>query len=124
MTSDQPSERQREADLLAEVGRWLFPQDLRVRVRLPASLADRAVAGWERYDVDGDDVAVREGTDQRALRHQAGALALIGLRIKEHGLRDGRGNVVVDLDAWQIGHALDAAEQRGLLLDNVPELDT
>lgn len=115
--------RQLEADLLAEIGRCLHAQDLRVRVRLPAPLAAQAVAGWEREDVD--ELAENETTEQRALRLHAGALALIGLAVKERGTPDGYDGVIVDLDAWQIGNALDAADARGLLNPpNRPDEDT
>lgn len=43
------------------------------------------------------------------------ALALIGLAIEERSNRDEDDHVTVELDAWQIGMALDAAEQRGML---------
>jgi len=112
MVNSQHPARQLEADLLAEIGRCLHSQDLRVQVRLPATLASQAVAGWERED---DAPVEDETTQQRALRHQAGALALIGLTVKERGIPDGHYAVIVDLDAWQIGNALDAADERGLL---------
>ncbi len=105
--------RQREAELLAEIGRCLHPQNLRVRVRLPAALAAEAVAGWEREDVD--EIVEDETVEQRLVRHQAGALALIGLGITERGIPDGHDAVIVDLDAWQIGDALEAADERGFL---------
>ena len=43
------------------------------------------------------------------LRHRAGALALIGLSVEEHGRAEG-GEMVVDLSPDLIGNALDAAD--------------
>ena len=105
--------RQLEADLLAEIGRCLHAQNLRVSVRLPAALAAEAVAGWEREHVD--EIVEDETVEQPLIRHRAGALALIGLGITERGILDGHDSVMVDLDAWQIGNALDAADERGFL---------
>ena len=42
--------------------------------------------------------------------------SLIGLSIQQSGVREGD-EVVVDLDAWFIGHALHEADQAGLLGD-------
>jgi hypothetical protein len=113
MDESQYSARREEADLLAEIGRYLFGQDLRVRVQLPAALAARAVAGWERDDTEAP--TQDEAPAERTIRHEAGALALIGLAIEERSTTSGGDDVTVELDAWQIGTALDAAEERGLL---------
>jgi len=108
-----------DAELLAEIGRCLFVQDLRVSVRLPASLAARALAAWERDDPE-NEISEDENHRERAVRHQAGNLALIGLDIQNRsGAFDGD-HVTVELDAWQIGAALDAADERQLLKDVSP----
>jgi hypothetical protein len=104
--------RQREAELLAQIGRSMFGQDLRITVELPAALAAAALAAWLRDDAGGTE---NESDAARTIRHEAGALALIGLAVEEHGAPADSDRVEVDLDAWQVGCALDAADQRGLL---------
>jgi len=90
MVNSQHPARQREADLLAEIGRCLHSQDLRVQVRLPATLASQAVAGWERED---DAPVEDETTQQRALRHQVSAAVpvadLIFIRAADVGMQNG-----------------------------------
>ena len=104
----------KQADVLAQVGRALFPQETRLSVRLPASLADAAVAAWRE---DGpESLPERETPEQLRARHRAAALGLIGLSIENRGVRHG-GEVVVELDAWFIGDALRAADEAGLLRD-------
>ena len=104
--------REDEANLLAQIGRCLFEQDLRVTVHLPAALAAGARAAWDRDD-SGD--VENETPAERTSRHQAGALALIGLAVEERGTPKEGDEVEVVIDAWQIGSALEAADQRGLL---------
>jgi hypothetical protein len=83
-------------------------------------LAARALAAWERDDPE-NEISGDENHNERAVRHQAGNLALIGLDIKNRsGASDG-GPVTVELDAWQIGAALDAADERQLLKDVSPQ---
>jgi hypothetical protein len=92
---------------------------LRVSVRLPASLAARALAAWERDD-SVNEISEDENHSERAVRHQAGNLALIGLAIENRsGASDGD-QVTVELDAWQIGAALDAADEHQLLKGVTP----
>ena len=105
-----------EAETLAQVGAAIFRQPTKVRVRLPRNLADLAVAAWRRDDGSLSDP---ETTEQRATRHQAGTLALIGLCIEQTGQPD-RGEVVCELDSWYIGTALDAAEEHQLLAGQTP----
>jgi hypothetical protein len=100
-----------EAETLAQVGAAIFPQATKVRVRLPRNLADLALAAWQR---DDDSSSGPEATEQRAARHQAGTLALIGLCIEQTGQPD-NDEVVCELDSWYIGMALDAADDRQLL---------
>jgi len=76
-----------------------------VSFRLPQALADAAVRAWERDDLDD----VPETPAQRLARHRAATLALIGVAIKERGVRDGD-EIVVPLDAGLIALAMDAAE--------------
>lgn len=101
-----------DEDTLTKVGQHLFGQALRVTVRLPRSVADEAVAAWQRDDAD--DLPADETQEQKNTRHRAGTLALIGLSIVNSGLIQGD-EVIVGLDAWNIGTALDAAEQAGAL---------
>ena len=108
-----------DAELLAEIGRCLFVQDLRVSVRLPASLATRALAAWERDDPE-NEIPEDENPSERTVRHQAGSLALIGLAIENRSGASDADHVTVELDAWQIGAALDAADERQLLNDVRP----
>jgi hypothetical protein len=97
--------------VLAEVGRALFSQRTRVAVRIPAHLADAAVAAWERDDIDTDLPDV-ETSEQARVRDGAGHLALIGLAISERGRRDGD-EVVIDVEAWDVGAAFEAADAVG-----------
>jgi hypothetical protein len=108
-----------DAELLAEIGRCLFVQDLTVRVRLPASLAAQAFAAWERDDSE-PEISADENQSEKAARHQAGTLALIGLAIENRREASDGDHVTVELGAWQVGAALDAAEERGLLQDVIP----
>jgi len=108
-----------DAELLAEIGRCLFVQDLKISVRLPASLAARALAAWERDDPE-NEISGDENPSERAVRHQAGSLALIGLDVQNRSEASDGDHVTVELDAWQIGAALDAADERQLLKDVSP----
>lgn len=101
-----------DAATLAAIGRSLLPQPTTVTVRLPRELADAALAAWAREDRDppSDAKDPQEVADQS----RAGTLALIGLSIQERGRADG-GDVLVELDAWYIGSALDAADEAGFL---------
>ena len=112
VSESERSAEEREVEVLARIGQYLFHQDLRVSVRLPAALADDALAAWQREDSTG--ALEPETQARRASRHQAGDLALIGLALKERASLESD-QVQVELDAWQIGSALNAADQRGLL---------
>jgi hypothetical protein len=99
---------EQDAVVLGELGRHLVRLDMpRVSVRLPRSLAERAVAAWER----DEDSTVPEAEDfeQRAKHHRAATLALIGLSITNGGRWDEEG-VEVELDPTFIGLAVDAAD--------------
>jgi hypothetical protein len=100
--------RTREAATLAEVGATLRAASLPpVEVRLPAALAERAVAAWERDDVV--PLVDPEPLADRRTRHLAGTLALIGLAIRDRGTPDGD-EVVVALPVELAGVAMDAAD--------------
>jgi hypothetical protein len=104
-------ERQRlyreDATTLCEIGAMLAGTDLpRIEIRLPRTLAERAVAAWQR---DEDGSAPRETAEQRSARHKAAALALIGLSIETDGRWDGD-HVTVGLSPDLIGDALNAAD--------------
>lgn len=113
MVDEERYERWRDdARILAEVGRQLSTQPTRVQVRLSRSLAAAARSAWER---DADERPLpTETAEQRRVRHGAGTLGLIGLCI-ENGSSDDGDEVVVELDAWDIGLALEAADDAGLL---------
>jgi hypothetical protein len=97
-----------QAALLGEIGAVLARAELpNIEVRLPAMLARAAVEAWE-YNARED---IKEETlEQRVERNQAGAVALIGLAVSEHGRNNGD-EVVVELSPGLIGAALDAADE-------------
>lgn len=100
--------RRIEAATLAELGAVFRAAELPgIQVRIPRALADAAVRAWERDDVD--ELGAETGA-QREIRHRAGMLALIGLRIGEAGRVDGD-EVVVTLPVEFVGAALTAAEE-------------
>jgi hypothetical protein len=96
------------------LGRGLFEQHLLVNVRLPGALARKAVAAWERDDVG--ESHKDETADQILTRKRAAALALIGRSVQQRGVWHGD-EVEVELDPWNVGAALDAADDHGLLND-------
>lgn len=111
-TISQPLGRYRSDDLvLAEIGREFHRQATAVRVYIPTKLPDDAVAAWERDETE--DIP-HETPAERQVRYRAGALALIGLAIQERGRIDGD-VVLVEVDSRQIGDALNAADDLGLL---------
>ena len=101
-----------DAETLAKIGQSLQGQLLKLQVRLPATLAAEAVAAWERDDLG---VPSDETPDERLVRGRAAALALIGLAVQVCGRSAADEVVQVELDAWFIGNALDAADDLGLL---------
>lgn len=101
-----------DAQTLAEIGRHLFLQPTRISVRLPRALAERAVAAWQRNEDTG--ALAPETAKERETRHRAGTLSLIGVSIEERAVAQGD-EVVVEVDAWYIGEALEAANDAGLL---------
>jgi hypothetical protein len=52
-------------------------------------------------------------------RDRAATLSLIGQSIQRDGVEDGN-DVLLPLDAWHVGNALNAAEQENLLGDDSP----
>ncbi len=96
--------------VLAAIGREFQGQMTVVEVRIPKALADQAIAAWER---DKTGTVPNETFAERQVRHRSGALALIGLAIQERGHVDGD-TVLIELDSWQIGDALNAADELGL----------
>jgi hypothetical protein len=93
--------------VLAAIGACLGPQVSRISVRLPRSVADSAVAAWDREELGGIG---EESCQESELRHDAAELALIGLAISSRGVREGE-EVIVDLDVVQVVAALRAAER-------------
>jgi hypothetical protein len=91
--------------VLAAIGSHLEPQISRISVRLPRSVAESAVAAWDREEPGGIGVESRE---EYELRDDAAELALIGFAVTSRGAWDGE-EVVVDLDVVQIAAALRAA---------------
>ncbi|MEP1123593.1 MAG: hypothetical protein ABJH68_06865 [Ilumatobacter sp.] len=104
--------RSAEEDTLADLGVELFKQRTQVEVRISRKAAAAARDAWARDD--GGAVASEETAEGRRARHRAGSLALIGLSIEERGRIDGD-YVVVELDAWEVGAALEAADEFGRL---------
>jgi len=98
---------ERDAALLSEVGRLLLVQEPRVTVRLPRGVAQQVLAAWQRDDDEGD--IQTESPPERRTRTRAGTLALIGLSVEQNGRLEGE-EVVVDLAAWHVGLALEAAD--------------
>ena len=93
------------------MGATFFAQHTKVRVLLPAALAEAAVIAWRRDDLGELSV---ETQPERVSRHRAGMLALIGLAVESGGRTQG-GTVSIELDSWIIGSALEAAEDAGML---------
>jgi hypothetical protein len=106
-----------DGEVLAQLGRSLFSQRLKVSVRIPKHLAKEAVDSWERDD--SGNLPSPESPEQATIRDRAATLGLIGLSVQQDGLEDGE-EVVVDLDAWFVGNALNAADQDNLLRDVLP----
>ena len=106
--------RAEDADVLAEIGRYLFIQRTKVSVRLSRSLAERALTAWERPEELDPQPLPTETAEQRAARHFAGTLGLIGLCVQERGSWVGD-EVIVSLDALFVGDAYRAAHERALL---------
>jgi hypothetical protein len=106
-TSDLLEEWARDRDALIEIGRQLRSQNVRLTVTLPTSLAEKAVAAWERDDTGYD--SANETEEQARLRAQAATLAFIGLDLKERGSVSGP-VCVIDLPAREIADALAAAD--------------
>jgi hypothetical protein len=94
--------------VLALIGAALRDQPSGADVQLPAALADQAAAAWLRDEVDV--LAEVETVEQRAVRDDAGVLALIGLAARDYGMTDA-GNVRVPLDADLICAAVTAADR-------------
>ena len=89
------------------LGEVLARVDLpRITVRLPSALAQAALEAWQDDDEGGPDP---ENYEQRAIRHRAATLALIGLAVEQTGREDGDA-VVVELTPNEIGNAFDAAD--------------
>jgi uncharacterized Zn finger protein len=103
----------RDEAILAEVGASLAKQSTEIEVHIPLALANAAVDAWHRHD-DSDADLGDESFEERVVRHRAAALAMIGVAVEERGRTDGE-HVVVKLDAWFIGDALGAADDRGLI---------
>jgi len=93
--------------VLGEIGVVLARADLpRITVRLPSALAQAALEAWQRDIEEGTDP---ESYEQRAIRHRAGTLGLIGLSVEQSGRDDGD-EIVVELHPDLIGNALTAAD--------------
>ncbi|GAA1846390.1 hypothetical protein [Brevibacterium marinum] len=99
-----------EAKTLGELGAALREQQIpRIPVRIPRTLAETAVAAWQRDAGEGGTLD-EETFEERIARQRAGTLALIGIAVEERGQRDSD-CVVVDLHPEQIGVAMDAADE-------------
>jgi enolase len=98
-----------DAKVLAMIGECVQAQVGRVTVRLPRTVAEAAVAAWERDESAGEESAGlgEESREQYALRDQAAQLALIGLAVSERGRWEGE-EVVIGLDVASAGAAVRA----------------
>ncbi|MEY9962753.1 hypothetical protein ABIA33_000779 [Streptacidiphilus sp. MAP12-16] len=96
---------QHDRIVLAAIGVHLDPQISRISVRLPRSVAESAVAAWDREELGGIG---EESREEYELRDDAAELALIGLAITSRGVWEGE-EAVVELDVVQIAAALQAA---------------
>lgn len=96
---------QQDRAVLAAVGAHLDPQIRRIEVRLPRSVAESAVAAWDREELGA---VGEESREEYELRYEAAELAFIGLAISSRGVWHTE-EVVVDLDVVQIAAALRAA---------------
>lgn len=108
--ADSESQRRyrQDAVVLGEIGWHLVRSELpMVQVRLPRSLAEKAVAAWERDEDTGP--LNTEDLEQRTQRHRAATLALIGLSIVKGGVWD-RDEVVVPVSPEVIGISVDASD--------------
>jgi hypothetical protein len=102
-----------DGEALAQIGRAILGQPTRVSVRLPRALAETALAAWQR-DEEIQPTLPPEAPEQRHIRYRTAALGLIGLAVESRGVVAGD-EVVVDIDAWQVGDAFKAADEDGLL---------
>lgn len=110
--NDYPQSAQ-DGHILAQIGRAFYAQRSVVRLRIPRQLAEQAVACWERY-LSGPGLSPPESPGEWEIVQTVGALALIGQSLQENGVDDDE-EVVVDLHAWNVGNALNAADRYGLL---------
>lgn len=78
-----------------------------VEIRLPRSLADKALAAWQR--VDEEALPADETPEQRRLRDDAATLALIGAAIEAESCQDGE-FVIVRIAATVLSRAIDVAD--------------
>ncbi len=102
--------------VLAEIGKELSKQRTRMEVLIPKNLALQALASWEREYEPTDALSVDgEKSEDRKTRERSGTLALIGLCVENGFTIADDGSYVVEVDAWQIGDALAAADEMGLL---------
>ncbi|PWK33211.1 hypothetical protein BC793_1281 [Actinoplanes xinjiangensis] len=92
--------------VLAAIGTRLESQVNRISVRLPRSLAESAIAAWDREESGGFG---EESREEYEMRDDAAELAWIGLAISERGVWDGE-EAVVDLNVVQVAAALRAAQ--------------
>jgi hypothetical protein len=90
--------------VLAAIGAHLDAQIGRIKVRLPRSVAESAVAAWDHEELGR---VGEESREEYELRDDAAELAFIGLAISSRGVWDAE-EVVVDLDVVQIAAALRA----------------
>jgi hypothetical protein len=109
-TVDSAWQRQycEDAQQLGELGAALIGVEIpRVAVRIPRTLAEKALAAWQRDADDGP--ADPETFEQRTQRHRAATLGLIGLAIESSGHWTDD-YVVVDLGADLVGAAVAASD--------------
>jgi hypothetical protein len=115
VTDDEYDQWAHDGHVLAQIGSALYRQRTVVQVRIPRQLAESALVSWERQ-LSGEGLHSPEDPGPRAIIKSAATLAFIGRSMQRGGVQD-NDDVLLDLDAWDIGHALNAAEMNGLLED-------
>lgn len=96
-----------DASVLHEIGKYLRQEQHPIRVHLPRTLAELALAAWRRDD--STDHLEDETHDEYRVRSAAATLALIGLSL-ESGFEENGDEVIFELDAWHLGLALEAGD--------------
>ena len=110
-TPDEYAQWREDEGALARVGAQLFEQELRLTVRLPRILAEKAVASLGARRQRLSWARKYRSCTFSPTRRDAGAYRSVYRRDRPLGGQRGSRR----LDAWFIGSALDAADDAGLI---------